>query len=352
EPLRMPLISRPNRRFLNRVVDHASFAISASAGLRWASWSHVLLVESPPLFLGMTARWLAVTVRRPYVLHVADPWPDYPIEIGALRNSAAIAFARRLEAAAYSGAAAITTPTAGCASMIEKQSAARGRVTVIPNGVDTTRFLPEMSEAEARSRLGWTDSGVMFVYAGTVGLAQGVRTLLDATALLNSRGPFSESITIRILGAGAEREELKREAETRGLANVVFSDPLPSSMIPLALAASDAVAVVLRGGRLAEAAFPTKLTEGLAAGRALIVSADGESARVVEASKAGVVAPAEDAMALSHEMERLIRAPAERRRMGLNARAVAQPLDRAVTVRTIADVLQRAGGLNIAQAGS
>ena len=85
-----------------------------------------MLIESPPLFMAGTGRWLAMLTRRPYVLHVADPWPDYPIEVGALRNTIGIAAARWLERTAYAGAAAITTPTVGCAQIIERQPEARG----------------------------------------------------------------------------------------------------------------------------------------------------------------------------------------------------------------------------------
>src|SRR6185369_12630009 len=57
----------------------------------------VILVESPPLFLGMTGAVFGAALRAPMVLHVSDLWPAVPIELGALSNPWAIRAARVFE---------------------------------------------------------------------------------------------------------------------------------------------------------------------------------------------------------------------------------------------------------------
>ena len=338
--LRLPVIARPNSGFANRVVDQASFAALAAAAVPSARWADVLIVESPPLFLGFTARWLSGVSGRPYVLHVADPWPDYPIELGALTSPLAIRAARALERWAYAGASAITAPTAGVVYVISKQPQAAGKTHVIPNGVDTRRFLPDMPPQEARQRLGW-DEGFTVTYAGTVGLAQGLQTLLHAAVDLERLTPSSTQFPmIRVVGAGVEREALAGLARDRGLQRISFEEPVASDRIPEVLAASDALVVMLRAGRLAEAALPTKLVEGMAAGRPLLVSGAGEAAGIVLGAHAGAVCGAEDGPALAQAILRLSTDTVVTREMGRAARdAAVREFDRPVIVQRLRAIL-------------
>jgi glycosyltransferase involved in cell wall biosynthesis len=346
ELLRLPVIARPNRGFFNRVIDQASFALMAGAAVQWAHWADVLVVESPPLFLGATGIWLSWASGRPYVLHVADPWPDYPIEVGALRSPWAISLARSLEAAAYTRATTVTTPTAGCAQMIEQQPGARGKVVVIPNGVDTARFDPLLDKSVARSRLGWDKDTFTFVYAGTIGLAQGIKTLAEA-ALELARGWNGETSPVpivRVVGDGAEREALSDWIRQSGAENVILHDPVGSNQVPTLLAAADVVVIALRRGRLAEAALPTKLVEGMAAGRPVLIAADGVSATIIASNEAGLTVQAEDASSLARAMRRMALSSAEVvAAWGRNGRAAAvYQFEREVGVKRLADVLYRA----------
>lgn len=339
--LRLPVVARPNRGFVDRIVDQFSFSSVAPAAVPEARWADVLLVESPPLFLAVTGRLLAVVSQRPYVLHVADPWPDYPIEIGALRAPLAIGLARWLERTAYAGAAAITTPTRGCAAMIEAQPVAHDKVRVVPNGVDVARFTTDTSPTDAKRQLGWPEDELTFVYAGTVGLAQGLQTLIDAAGILEQSdrtGP-----TIRIVGGGAEWEALRAESQRSGIAKLRFHPAVPAVDIPMVLSAADASLVLLKPGRMAEAALPTKLVEALASARPVIVSADGESAKTIAESDAGWVSPAGDAVALAESMMAAAKDAPARAVRGRNARRLAErEFDRDQAVASFREILVRA----------
>jgi glycosyltransferase involved in cell wall biosynthesis len=348
--LRLPVLARPNTGFLNRNVDQASFAAVAATAVGEVRWADVLLVESPPLFLGLTARWLSAVARRPYVFHVADPWPDYPIEVGAIRGAVPIWLARWLERTAYAGASAITTPTEGCARIISEQPGTHGKVHVVPNGVDILRFDPARSVVQARADLGWDQEPFTFVYSGSVGLAQGLATLLAAAAELQLIKPDRSNV-IRIVGGGIERRQLKSEAERLGLRNVRFHPPVPASLVPTVLAAADAALVLLRSGRMADAALPTKLVEALAAARPVIASADGDVRALVEEEAAGWAVRAEDPAALGRAMADAM-SQESLNGFGASGRRVAESrFDRSATVRAIRAVLQLAARQGISPVG-
>lgn len=332
---RLPMWPRRNGGFLDRAIDQGSFAAAAMTAIGDVRWADVVLVESPPLFLGATAAWQRLLTGRPYVFHVADPWPDFPIAMGALRNPIAKRAAFGLEGLAYRHAAFVTTVTPGLVELLERKPAARGKVRLVPNGVDVTRFDPARSADEARAGLGWQDAPLTLVYAGSVGLAQGLGTLLDAVEPLRDAG-----VVVHVVGEGFERERLSLEAQQRGLTHVVFEPPLPASRIPDVLAAADGVLVLLRAGPLYEHSLPTKLLEGLAAGRPIVISSAGEAARIVAEGGAGLSAAPEDSAALRDAIERL--AGADRPALGAAGRRIAEHYDRRAIVSDLAGILAEA----------
>lgn len=335
---RLPMIPRRNGGFLERSIDQGSFALSAMSAVPLARWADVLVVESPPLFLGLTARFHRLISQRPYIFHVADPWPDFPVTMGALDNRLIRAMAYLIEDIAYRGAAVITTVTPGLVRLLDAKPGAHGRVRLIPNGVETHRFDPAAEPAAARRELGWEEAALTLVYAGSVGLAQGVRTLIDAVAPLAARG-----VVLHIVGDGYERASLEDEVRRRSLAHVRFEPPVPADRIPVVLAAADAILVALRRGRLYEHALPTKLLEGLAAGRPVIVSAAGDAASIVTGAGAGMAAPPEEPEVLGRVILELA-ARDDRAAMGRRARAAAEAYDRSLVVARLDACIREAIG--------
>lgn len=329
--VRLPTVAVPGAGMSRRMVGHATFAATSLASLAIARSFDVALVESPPLFLGLAARVLRAR-GLPYVFHVADPWPDFPIAMGYLRSRLERRLAFGLEDFAYRRAAAITTVSPGLVDLLSRKASAAGRVQLIPNGVEVGRFDLGLTPTHARQRLGW-DETFTVVYAGTVGLAQGVGSLLEAARLVD------EHVCIRIVGEGVEKPELEARARAMNVQNVHFQSSVPRADVPLILAAADAGLVMLRKGPLYEESLPTKLLETMAASRPLIVSADGLPARIVEQAGAGYIAGAEDPVDLARAIEACRRDP---RRMlrGAAARAyVGEHYERGAIIDRLAGVL-------------
>jgi colanic acid biosynthesis glycosyl transferase WcaI len=327
---RVPVLVRPNGGLVDRVIDQGSFSASAALAARTIARSDVFVVESPPLFLGLTARLLRWLTGCPYIFHVADPWPDFPIAMGALRGRLPIALARWIEARAYAGAALVTTVTPALVSRLGANPAARGRVRLLENGVDVARFAARPDAAEARRALGWHEARLTLAYVGTVGLAQGVGTLIEAVADLRDDG-----VEVHIIGEGADRQSLETDVRARRLDHIQFHPAVPAEQVPGVLAAADALVVMLKRGPLYEESLPTKLVEGLAAGRPIVASAAGWPARIVLDSGAGVVAAPEEPAALRAAIVDCLRA--DRDAMGRAARGVALArFDR----RTVVDELE------------
>lgn len=299
----------PNRGFARRLLDHGSYAATAIAASPLAGRADAVIGETPPLFTAAAAVAIARGRRAPLVLNVADLWPESAVQLGALENRAAIAAAEALERFAYRNAAAITVPTAGMRETLLARGLHEGKVVHLPNAVDVERFGPRAAGAgDERPRI---------VYCGTVGMAQGVGTLLEAARRLTDRG---RALEVVIAGDGAERAALEQQARERGDRHVRFAGRVPREQVPALLAGADVAVLSLRDVPLFLDAVPTKMLEYMAAGVPVVAAAAGQAAELVRSSGAGLACPPEDPEALARAIEEVAFAGGAAREMGRNGR--------------------------------
>lgn len=280
-----------NRGFARRILNHASLSASALAGAPLTGPADVLVCESPPLFLAGAAIPYARLKGARILLNVADRWPASAVELGALANPRAIRAAERLERAAYRGASAISVPTEGLVADLESVPAAAGKVVRLGPAVDLERFDPAPPPAEGPLRV---------LYAGTIGMAQGLDTLVEAARLA---GPAVVEVTVA--GDGADAPILRARIEREGIVNVRLTGSVPHERVPSLYAEAEASVVLLRDRPIFRGALPTKMLEGMAAGRAIVLSARGEAPRVVEGCGSGLVVAPEDPGALAAAFRQL-----------------------------------------------
>ncbi|HEX3127352.1 MAG TPA: glycosyltransferase family 4 protein [Thermoanaerobaculia bacterium] len=278
--VRVPLL--PSQKgFVKRLACYFSFAASAAwHGPRLSARPDVLFVESPPLFIGFAARRLARRWRCPYVLNVSDLWPQSAIEMGVVKPGLATRMAERLELSLYRHAAGVT----GQSEEIVESVAARSPgtpVEVITNGVDPARFGSGVADDAARALIG-PEPGPVFLYAGLLGLAQGLDQILDVAASLPKEIPGRAVL----VGEGPVREALQTRIERERIDRVRLVPAQPRERIPALLAAAD-VAVATLGMRL-QGAVPSKIYEAMASERPLLLIAEGEAARRVERAECGL----------------------------------------------------------------
>ena len=268
-------------------------------------------------------------------MNVADLWPDSAIELGALSSPVAIRIARAVERAAYRSATAISCPTEGIVERLEQRPESAGKAALMRPAVDLERFDPSAPPTGEQRP-------VRVLYAGTVGMAHGLATLLDAAAILEDRtaGPAVEAV---IAGDGAEAPELRARLAEAGPGNVRMPGAVPSEEIPGLYADSDIALVMLRDVPLFHGALPTKMLEAMAAGRPVVLAARGESAALIEAEEAGVVVAPENPAALAAALAKLAADPEQRVRLGANGRrAVERSFGRASWLERWRDLLEGA----------
>ena len=305
--------------FLHRLSSYFSFVVSSAIlGAFCLERPDYLIVESPPLFLGLAGIWLSWVKRCPMIFNVADLWPETAVRIGVLRRGGlAHWISERLEWFCYRRAKLVSGQTRAIVTDITERFH-WCRTYHLSNGVDSRTFHPDRRTAAARATLGPADTCVAF-YAGLHGLAQGLDRVLEAAALL-----ADTPIRFVLMGDGPTKATLMNQARTLGLKNVTFMDPRPTSEVPPFLAAADIVLVPLVTH--IPGATPSKLYEAMASGRPVLIVADGEPAAIVRDSQAGLVVAPGDTAGLASALRALSGDPALRSALGANGRRTAEQL--------------------------
>ncbi len=294
-------------RLRRRLLNYFSFVATGFLGLWRQGRADYILVESPPLFLGLSAYVYSRLRRIPYILSVSDLWPESAVALGLVTNPTVIGATRRLEMFLYHHAYRVSAVTEGIRDTIRETAALPpDRLLFAPNGVDVGGFAEVAADPALVSELGLEGQRV-FLYPGTLGYAQGLGIILDAADLLRAR----TDITFLLVGDGPVRAALVEEARRRGLDRVRFVGLQPQARMPAYYALARAVVVPLKNHRLFRGARPSKAFPAWAAARPVIFCGEGEMARVVAASGAGVTVPPEDGAALAAAVARYADMPTD-----------------------------------------
>ncbi|MDX2029790.1 MAG: glycosyltransferase family 4 protein [Blastocatellia bacterium] len=305
------------RSALGRILNYLSFNLSSTLAGLVTGRQDVIFAMSPPLTIGVTGFLLGVLKRVPFCYNLQDIWPDVAVKLGMLRGRRTIAFFAWLERLIYRRARRIFAISDEFKRNLLGKGVPEDKIAVIPNFTDTQFIRPQTPSASFRQKHGLNERFVV-LYAGNLGLSQGLEAILDAAESLKAR----EELLFLIVGQGTCREELLADARRRALTNVRFLPLLPESEVPLLYAACDLALIPLKRG-IAENSVPCKTYSIMAAGKPYIAGVDEGSNvwKLTEQAGSGRCVPPEDGGALARAVLQLQANPAVAETMGRNGRA-------------------------------
>ena len=310
----------PNRKAHERMRNYASFCVSA--GLRGLILPRpdVIIATSPQLLVAVSGWWLAFARQVPFVFEVRDLWPESLNAVGmgnedSLLHHGLAAVARFLYQ--RSDRIVVVTP-AFKQHLIRQWRVPDEKIAVVENGVETDLFAPQPPAANRalRQQLG-AEGKFLVCYAGTMGMAHGLETLLDAATRLRVENP---AVMFLLVGEGAEKERIKALAQDQGLGNVCFLDQQPREKIPAIISASDVCLVLLKKTDVFKTVIPTKMLEFMACSRPVIVGVNGQARQIVEQAGGGIVIEPENAVELAQAINHLAANPAHGATLGQKGR--------------------------------
>lgn len=187
------------------------------------------------------------------------------------------------------------------------------RIEVLPMGIDVRKFFPRSASAQ---RL---PDPFTVVTVARLHPSKGHVYALQALRRLRDDGV---SIRYRIVGSGDHRPSIEDDIAELGLdRDVELLGPRSSDEISDIL--KDADALVLPSVGLGEAA-PVSVMEAMASGLPVVCSRIGGTADMIEDGEDGLLVEQKDVDGLVGALRRLVEDPAERSRLGENARRTAE----------------------------
>ncbi len=301
---------------IKRLLNYASFVVTCLFGLARSSKPDYIFVDSPPIFLGVSgwiaSKWWNV----PLIFNVADLWPDSVRDLGVMRDGALVGFAYRLERWIYRRSTVVTAVTEGIRqSLLRKKGVPPRKVLFLPNGVDTTLFQELPPDEALKERLGLSEKKII-LYAGNHGYAGAVEQVLYAAEILRRERSFH----FLLIGEGPEKRKLIELAASLHLENVTFHDQVPLSAMPAFVSICDLAVVTLRKSQVMAGARPAKAFVMMAGGKPIVLAGEGEAARLIHSSGAGIVIPPGDHQSLAQAIQAVLRNPEVASQMGTSGR--------------------------------
>lgn len=321
EVMRVPLYLNHDASSLRRIANYVSFGVSAAMiGVPAFPRVDALWVNYSPITVALPMWLLSLARRIPTVCEVADLWPD-TLEVAGLRGTGTLLGGTRpiLDLwcrGMYAASAAVVHISPGVGPLLESRGVPKARLHCIPKSADEALFHP--GGRSLRADLGIPADAFVLLYAGSMGSAQGLDSLLEACSVI--RDP---RLVVLMAGSGTHENNLRRRAETLRLGQVRFIGRLEPTMMAHAWATADLGYVSLAPSAIGALTMPSKTQAILAAGRPLLVAAQGDVAQLAHAHQVGFVARPDDPAAIAAALRvALATDSVELTRMGDRARAL------------------------------
>jgi len=313
--IRTYVYASPDKTFTTRMLNNVSIMVSTFFGALGAKKHDVALVISPPLLMGITAYAVRMLKRTPLVLSIQDLYPETAIELGMLKNEYLISLSEKLEKFLYQKSGKVAVISEGFKRNLMNKGVESDKIGVIPNWVDLEFIIPAPRENHIRTEYE-IGNKFMVLFAGTMGLAQGLESIVEAARLLRD----IDDILFVFVGHGAAKEGLMSMCREYALENVKFIPIQPRERIPSFLAAADVCLATLKRKPLFNITIPCKIYEIMSAGRPIVLGVDGDAKRLVEKANCGICVEPENPQEMADAIIKLYENSDLRTEYGRNGR--------------------------------
>jgi glycosyltransferase involved in cell wall biosynthesis len=276
-----------NSGFVGRLWGYFSFMFSSL----WAGWfkvegkHDVIIVTSPPLFVGGSGYLISLVKRIPMVFEIRDLWPESAIDTGVLTNGLIIKLAYAFEKFIYKKARLINVLTpAFYKTLKEKKNIKEDKLIMIPNAADfslSEEVLMHFDRDRFRKEHN-LEHHFVITYVGAHGVANHLDQLLEAGKKLEDT-----NVLFLLIGQGMEKERLMKKAKEMDVQNVRFIDPVPKKEVFKYIIASEMGASVLKKVDTFKTVYSNKSFDYFSCKTPILMAIDGVSRELVATAKAG-----------------------------------------------------------------
>lgn len=291
-----------------RFLNYYSFAFSSSryAAKLKKEYDVVLVNQLSPVMMASAGVKYKKKHGTKLVYYCLDLWPESLIAGGIKRGSLLYRIFDKISAKLYNRADRILVTSKNFVSYFEEQ---------FGMNKDKLAYLPQYAEDMFKPAPSEEKDTVDITFAGNIGVAQSVDTIIKAAAALRD----IEDLRFNIVGDGSALADCKALVEELNTTNVIFHGRKAIEEMPEIYRNSDAMLVTLSDDPFISKTLPGKVQTYMAAGRPIIGAINGEAAEVIREAECGLCGPAEDHEALAQNIRDFLKS--DKARFGENSAA-------------------------------
>lgn len=275
-----------------RMLNYFSYAISSTLFVKKLDpdYDVVFTVQASPVMMVNAAMTYAKKNHKKTVLYSMDLWPA-SLKVGGIKEKSLIYNVfYRISKKLYRKADRILITSQMFREYFKEQFGISDElIRYLPQYADNL-FEKDFLHYQKEKK-----DTIDLVFAGNIGAAQSISTILNAAKLLEYR----KELRWHIVGDGSELENMKRLAKKLDLENVIFHGRKPFADMPKYYNMADAMLATLTSDPVISLTLPAKILSYMAAGKPIIASADGEISQVIAESKCGFCGKADDPRAFA-----------------------------------------------------
>ena len=293
-----------NVNFLGRLWGYFSFVCSSIyCGLFKVKGKYdLVLVSSPPLFIGISGMLISFFKNIPLVFEIRDLWPESAIDTGVVTNKQIIKLAYWLERKIYSQSKHIVVLTpAFKEKLVDLKKISPEKISYFPNATDfslSEKYLNNFDVDLFRKENDLPLDKMIVTYVGAHGVANHLIQIIETAELL-----IDLPVIFLLIGDGMEKKYLIEEANKRKLTNVKFMAPVSKEEVFKYIIASDLGVSVLKKVDTFKTVYSNKTFDYMGCRKPILIAIDGASKELVEEANAGLFVEPENPIDFANKIK-------------------------------------------------
>lgn len=285
---RIRLFRARKDQWWRRAINTSWYLVRVGAKVATSSRPDVVMVATtPPVFaaaiVGMVCRVRGI----PLVYHMQDLHPESAQASGVVKSGTVFDVLTRIDTATARGAKACVLLSRDMeTSLRERKGSGRVRTAIQNNFVPSSAETLGHSDDAVAAQPSLPGSGVKVLFAGNLGLFQGLENVIEA---MHRLGDDFDAVSLILLGDGAAKSRLEAQAGGLKGRSVHFLDRCSPQAATAYMRQADFGLVSLRRN-VVKYAYPSKVMPYLAAGLPLlaVVEPESELARLIDTHQIGI----------------------------------------------------------------
>ena len=298
--IRIPIIPRKQGKFHQLIFNYLSYLISGFYFLRKVNFSnlfdHIFVYSTSPITTALLGIYLKKKLNKKMTLWIQDLWPDSVKNTGYIKNNFLIYLISVIVKYIYKNSDNIIAQSKAFKKNISKYTNKKIKI------VENSHFNIQKKKINIPNEIKYLlKKKYCITFSGNIGKAQSIKTILEASEKLIDH----KDVHIMLIGGGSEIIYAKNYIKRKKLKNISIFGPYPSGLTLDILKKSKASLLTLKKDKIFSQTIPNKFQTYLFAGKPILISADGEVAKLTKTNGVGLISKSENAEKLKNNIIKL-----------------------------------------------